>query len=108
MKKTSTMAFVLISVPLVSAALTAGTRYAWDNWTSVPMLECPRYLDLGEQKRGGVVIGRFQIKNVGKNVLQLGDWHESNAADRRASSCRTLPRGRMVHHELGAGCMALR
>jgi hypothetical protein len=77
MKKSRAMAFVLISVPLVSAALTAGTRYAWDNWTGVPMLDCPRHLDLGEQKRGDVVIGRFQIKNLGTDVLQVGNFQTS-------------------------------
>lgn len=77
MKKTSTMALVLISVPLVSAAVTAGARYTWDDWFGTPTLECPRTFDLGEQKRGVIAIGRFMIKNSGKDILQLNDFRTS-------------------------------
>lgn len=77
MKKTSTMALVFISVPLVSAALTAGVRYAWDDWFGSPKLECPRSFDLGEQKRGVIAIGRFMIINSGKDILRLNDFRTS-------------------------------
>jgi hypothetical protein len=77
MKKTRTMVLVLISVPLASAAFTAATRYAWDKWFGVPILECPRNLDLGEKKRGEIAIGHFQVKNVGKDVLYLDEFQTS-------------------------------
>jgi hypothetical protein len=77
MKKIRTIALVLISVPLVSAALTAEIRYTWDKWFSFPILECPRSLDLGECKRGKIAIGHFQVKNVGKDILRLDSFQTS-------------------------------
>lgn len=75
--KLKTVVLVSISVPLVSAALTAGSRYVWDSWFGVPILECPRSLNLGEHKRGDIAIGSFQIKNVGKEILWLSDFQTS-------------------------------
>lgn len=77
MKQMRIKALVLICVPLVTAAVTGGTRYAWDQWHSGPILECPRDLNLGERKRGDIVIGHFVIKNLGKDALRLDDFQTS-------------------------------
>lgn len=77
MKKPRTMLLVVISVPLVSAGLTGGTRYAWDKWSGTPSLECPRSLNIGEKKRGDIAIGYFKITNAGKDVLHLDQFQTS-------------------------------
>jgi hypothetical protein len=50
--KLKTVVLVSISVPLVSAALTAGSRYVWDSWFGVPILESVPQAPLSPVLRG--------------------------------------------------------
>lgn len=78
MKKKIKLILFLVSIPLVTASLTMGFRYADAHWFgNIPILECPQTLDLGEWNSGEVALGHFQIKNGGKRTLTAKEFSTS-------------------------------
>jgi hypothetical protein len=100
-----TIAF-LVSLSVVSAALTVGARSAWDRWgRRDPVVEYERSIDLGERNWGETAVGRFTVRNRGRadlTVEQLqtscscaGVERESDGKFYRLESARIPPGGQL-------------